>query len=82
MIEIPRTGIAQFIVSLAGRHAVRYERTRGDELAQTFTRLSGDEVRLDEAEELLLVLQRADVITAAEAFELFNRYHEEISLKR
>lgn len=77
MIEIPKTGLRQFIRDLAERHGVRYARTHVDELAETFTRLSGDDVTPDEVEMLAIALKRAGVITGREMGALLAAYLRE-----
>ena len=47
------------------------------ELIETITQLSDDDVRIDEAEQLLLAVERADVITQKEAFDVLNHYLDE-----
>jgi hypothetical protein len=59
--------IADAICALAGRHGVTYTQTDTDVLAQHITRLSGDDVELDDTELLLIALQRAGYLTGAEA---------------
>lgn len=77
MIEIAKQGAEQFIRQLAERHGVKYVRTHGDELAETFTRLSGDDVTPDEIELLAIALKRSGVITGREMGELIAMYLNE-----
>jgi hypothetical protein len=52
---------------MADRLGVAYERTSADVLAHHITRLSGDDVILDETELLLVALQRAGHLSRREA---------------
>ena len=58
------------ILALAREHGVTYQPTELDELADTFARLSGDDVELDEPALLLIALERAGRITSTEATRL------------
>lgn len=58
--------IATEIRALARLHAVTYERSKLDDLADNITRLAGDDVELDEVERLLIALGRAGVLNARE----------------
>jgi hypothetical protein len=59
---------------LAREHGVTYQPTELDELADTFARLSGDDVELDEPALLLIALERAGHITSTEAARLHGEY--------
>ena len=59
------------ILSLARQHGVTYQPTELDELGNAMARLAGDDVQLDEAESLLLALERAGHLSTTEA----NRLH-------
>ena len=48
-----------------------------DKLADTITRLSDDEVHLDEIERLLIELRRAGVVSRAQMIELLGNYLDE-----
>ena len=76
-MEFPTTGVAEFVRDLAGRHGVVYVEAPYDGLAEVITRLSGDEVDLDEVELLLFALQRAGVITTKDVVELQLNYLRE-----
>jgi hypothetical protein len=65
---------AAMIRELAERHKVRYAETATDVLGRHITRLSGDDVELDEPALLLLALERAGYITSAEAARLHGDY--------
>jgi hypothetical protein len=62
------------ILALARAHGVTYEPTPLDELGNAITRLSGDEVELDEPQLLLLALVRAGIITREESASLRAKY--------
>ena len=55
------------ILALAREHGVTYQPTELDELADTFARLSDNDVELDEPALLLIALERAGHITSTEA---------------
>lgn len=58
---------AATIRSMADQLGVAYQRTAVDDLANHITRLSDDDVVLDETELLLVALQRAGHLTRREA---------------
>jgi uncharacterized protein YajQ (UPF0234 family) len=55
------------IRALAERYDVAYEQTSTDVLADHITRLSGDDVELDDTELLLIALQRAGHLSRSQA---------------
>jgi predicted LPLAT superfamily acyltransferase len=65
------------IRNLARRHAVAYARTQNDALANHITRLAGDDVQLDEVEQLLIALQRGGHLSRVEAVRLQAKYLRE-----
>jgi hypothetical protein len=68
---------ARVIRELARRHRVAYVKSGRDVLADHFTRLAGDDVRLDDVEQLLIALQRQGHLTRTEAVRLQARYLRE-----
>ena len=62
------------ILALARHHGVAYEATALDRMADDITRLSGDDVELDDPAQLLLALERSGRITPAEATRLHGAY--------
>ncbi len=66
--------IATAIRSLAERHKVAYRSTATDRLGHDITRLSGDEVDIDEPALLLLALERAGHLTSRDAARLHGEY--------
>jgi len=75
--RVPKSGIGSFISSLAKENGVTYLETPHDKLAHVITRLSDDNVVLDEQELLLIALQRAGVIPKASVIRLQARYLNE-----
>lgn len=75
--KIPTTGVAEYITDLARQHSVRYVRTAGDAMADAITRLSDDEVIMDDVELLLLALERAGVIASKDVVPLHVNYLRE-----
>jgi hypothetical protein len=68
---------AAHIRELARKHHVTYVRTQCDALANHMTRLAGDDVELDEVEQLLIALQRAGHLSRTEAGRLQATYLRE-----
>ena len=77
MIEIPTQNVEAFILDLAAKHGVRYVKGPYDDLADTLTRLSDDEVVMDDVERLLIALARAEVVTTRETLSLQLAYLRE-----
>jgi hypothetical protein len=69
---------AALIRDMAAKHDVTYVPTQSDLLANHITRLSSDNVKLDEVEYLLIALQRAGHITRDEVVQLQARYLREV----
>jgi len=66
------------IRKMAIEHHVAYVRTERDMLANHITRLAGDDVELDEVEQLLVALQRNGYLSRAEMIELQANYLREV----
>lgn len=77
MQEIPTSGLAKFITDLAVKHNVNYVKTYGDQLAEKFTELSGDDVILDDFECLIIALARAGAINSDDVVPLHVNYLHE-----
>jgi hypothetical protein len=77
MPEKPQSATALRIRKLARKHHVRYVRTSNDMLAHHITRLAGDDVELDEIEQLLIALQRAGHLSRNELVRLQASYLRE-----
>lgn len=69
----------QFVASLARKHHVNYVRTTGDALAETATRLAGDEVESDATGDLLVALKRAHKLSDREMTALLVNHRREMS---
>jgi hypothetical protein len=68
---------ATHIRKLARQHGVAYVRTQRDMLAHHMTRMAGDDVELDEIEQLLIALQRAGHLKRTEVVRLQASYLRE-----
>ena len=68
--EAPVKTAKDEILALAKKYNVAYTPTPLDGLADHVTKLSGDDVELDEPGRLLLALQRAGHVTKSEATRL------------
>lgn len=80
--NIPTCGLKEYIVGLAQRHGVAYVKTRLDELAEVYSRLSDDNVEMDEVELLLIALERAGVIASEQVMPLhFNYLQEKLNVR-
>lgn len=62
--------IEQQIRDLADQHGITAERDRMGRMAQKITELSGDDVALDEVEQLIVNLAKSKVISNREALDL------------
>jgi hypothetical protein len=69
---------ATLIRDMAARHQVSYVPTQSDLLANHITRLSSDDVKLDEIECMLIALQRAGHITRDQLVQFQARYLREV----
>ena len=78
----PTTSVASEVRKLAKTHNVTAERDSISRLAQTFTRLSGDDVVLDSIEQLLVNLRRKGVMSTSEILALQVRYLSEKSVAK
>ncbi|MDD2326375.1 MAG: hypothetical protein PHW63_10355 [Alphaproteobacteria bacterium] len=65
---------AEAILSLARQHGISYRETGYDVLAEQITRLSGDTVKLDPVELLLVELERSGCIGGEEVTLLHVAY--------
>jgi hypothetical protein len=75
--RLPVSGLRDYILGLASAHGVTYVETPVDKLADTITRLSDDEVHLDEIECLLIALERAGVVACDSVVPLHINYLRE-----
>jgi hypothetical protein len=65
------------IRELARQHGVEYVETPNDTLARHITRLAGDDVHLDDVENLLIALQRRGYLSRTELVILQANYLRE-----
>jgi hypothetical protein len=68
---------AAHIRNLAQKYHVAYVQTRSDALAHHITRLAGDDVELDDVEQLLIALHRSGHLTRVEMVQLQASYLRE-----
>ena len=78
MSKHAESATAARIREMADEHHVAYIRTQGGMLAHHITRLAGDDVELDEIEQLLIALQRSGHLSRAEMIQLQASYLREI----
>jgi hypothetical protein len=69
--------VAVHIRKMAREHHVAYVHTSRDVLAHHITRLAGDDVQLDEIEQLLIALQRGGHLSRLEMVRLQAAYLRE-----
>ena len=67
----------QAVRDLAQRYRISPVRSPIDNWADDVTRLSGDEVSLDEVEELIVGLRRSGAVDGTELTRLHSRYLDE-----
>jgi hypothetical protein len=72
-----QSATATRIRKMARKFHVAYVGTQTDTLARHITRLAGDDVELDEIEQLLIALQRAGHLTRTEIVRLQASYLRE-----
>lgn len=75
--QLPEAGLRDYIISLAAAYGVSYVKTKTDKMAEAVTRLAGDEVNLDEVEQLLIALERAGVVASTNVVPLHIKYLRE-----
>ena len=80
-ITIPNSNYKKYIVSLGKKYNVNYVKTKSDELANIFTKLSDDEIVQDKIELLALQLKKENIITGKEMLLLLHGYLKEIRVK-
>ena len=72
-MDIPESGLAEFVSNLSMQHQVLYVRTYADEWAESVTRLAGDDV-----EHLLVALKRAGVLSGHDMGQILINYLREL----
>lgn len=80
MSERGESPVAGRIRKMARQHNIAYVRSSRDALAHHITRLAGDDVELDEIEQLLIALQRSGHLSRAEMVQLQAAYLREARL--
>lgn len=75
-MDIP-DNVREYIIELARKHNVKYVETDTDRLANMITRLSDDDVEMDDVELLLIALERAGVIGGEYVVPLHVKYLRE-----
>jgi len=78
MSEHTESATAARIRKMARERHVAYVRTERDVLAHHLTRLAGDDVELDEIEQLLIALQRSGHLSRSEMIQLQADYLREV----
>jgi len=76
-VNVPKSGLAEFVVKLARLHNVRYVRSANDELANVATRLADDEVATDATEDLIVELKRSHAIDSSTMISILGNYLDE-----
>jgi hypothetical protein len=69
--------VAEMVLTVAAEHGISSELDRIDNMVTTFSRLSGNDVELDDIEILLAHLARKNVISQEEVFSLLEEYLNE-----
>jgi hypothetical protein len=77
MLREAESGTVARIRKMARDNHVVYRRTERDALAHHITRLAGDDVELDEIEQLLVALHRSGHLTRTEMIKLQASYLRE-----
>jgi hypothetical protein len=72
-----KSAVAVRIRKMAQEHHVAYVEASRDTLAHHITRLAGDDVQLDEIEQLLIALQRSGHLSRIEMVKLQAAYLRE-----
>jgi len=76
--EIMTHGTAEQVVrDLASRHQITASRSEIDDWADAVTLLAGDDVTLDDVEELIVALRRSGAIDGQTLTRLHSRYLDE-----
>lgn len=68
------TCVANYIYQLAKEHNVTAARDTLSHVATAISTLSGDNIGLDEIEQLLVKLKRKGILTKTEILQLYGRY--------
>lgn len=73
METLKRSDIEAYVKRLADEHGVPFGKTELDRLADTFTRLAGDEIETTPTEDMVVELRRRGIIDE-ETFARFLRF--------
>ncbi len=77
--KIRHDSAEQVVRDLALKHEIGVVRTQLDDWADDVTRLAGDDVTLDEVEELIVGLRKSGQVDGIELTRLHSRYLDERS---
>lgn len=77
--KIRQDSAEQVVRDLASKHQIQISRTQLDDWADDVTRLAGDDVALDEVEELVVGLRKSGKVDGIELTRLHSRYLDERS---
>ena len=76
-LNIPKTGVAEYIADLAKANGVKYVRVPLDDLADVITYLSDDDVTVDDTADTIVALKRAGIISGRSVTDLLGAYLDE-----
>ena len=76
-INIPETGLKDYITDLAKLHNIEYVETKIDQLSRVITHLSDDEIESDDTENLVVALHQAKIINGQQMVVLLSYYLKE-----
>jgi hypothetical protein len=74
IISVKVRSAKEQILALANTHKIAPQPMPLDDLANAITRLAGDDVQLDDTEQLLLALERSGYLSTSEADHLHVAY--------
>ncbi len=80
--ELPTESVGEFIETFARANGIRYRRTGLDLWAEAVTRASGDDVRLDHAQELLVALKKKNLLNDRQFSRLLTNHMREVNRVR
>lgn len=78
--SLPTKEVAAFIERFAHAHNVSGERTRLDDWTEAVSRATGDDIRLDRVERLLVAVMRLGLINGRQAARLLTNYMREMKV--
>jgi hypothetical protein len=78
-MNVPTHNVGAYIRDLAQRHHITAAKTYADVWAEQITSHSGDDVRSDDVERLVIALKKANKVTGAEMVQLLSHYLREKS---